>query len=269
VVTGPPTLHAERTFFGVYRVYEDAYDRHVLLHGTTIHGFESFEPDLAGVPLSYHHPDGPIGELYAALDGDPRLDHVAVVGLGVGTMAAYGRPGQRYTFYEIDPAVADIATDPALFTYLRDSDAEVAVVLGDGRLTLADSPDRYGLIFLNAFTSDAVPVHLLTREAMTLYTDRLQPGGLLVYNVTNRYLDIQAVVGGVAADLGLGAIARWDDDWDEAAGRYASHWVVVARDPADLGPLADDGRWYALEPQTAWPVWTDDFSNILSVYYGD
>jgi SAM-dependent methyltransferase len=271
VVFAPPVVFRERTFFGSLSVQPWENETIALLHGTTIHGFQNVVLDKRDIPLSYHHPDGPIGELYESLEGDPRLDDVGVLGLGVGTMAAYGEAGQDYTFYEIDQAVVDIATDERYFTYLADTPADLHIVLGDARLTLADATQtRHGLLFMNAFTSDAIPVHLLTREAVQLYFDRLEPDGLLVFNVSNRYLDVQSVVAAIAQDQGLAVLARDDDEGDVSVGRYTSQWVVVARDAAAFGTLDDgDSEWFVPQPAPGTPVWTDAFSNLLGIYYWD
>src|SRR5207253_633791 len=180
-------------------------------------------------------------------------------------LAAYGRPGDRYTFYELDPAVARIASNPRYFTYLRDSRAAVEVVVGDGRLKLATAPDRaYDLIVLDAFSSDSVPVHLLTRESVELYLRKLRPDGLVAFHVTNRYLDLEPVVAGVARSLGLAGLTQnhHASAAEERAGARSSHWIVVARTRDALGPLVRDRRWRPLENRPGLPVWTDQFSNI-------
>jgi len=145
---------------------------HELHHGTTLHGLQVTRPSERRLPTSYYHPSGPIGRLFAGLRADREhrpLDEVAVVGLGVGTLAAYAQPGEHFTFFEIDPAIVRIASDPALFSYLRDCAGTASVAVGDGRLALATAPDaHFRLIVIDAFGSDAVPVHLLTREALAL-----------------------------------------------------------------------------------------------------
>ena len=174
IATLPPTsLHSERTFFGVLRV-EEKGQRHVLVSGTTVHGAQSFAPGRQREPASYYVREGPLGQLFDALDG--RARSVAVIGLGAGGASVYGRAGERWTFYEIDEAVARIAVNPRYFTFLRDAKADIRVVIGDGRLKLAEAPDgSYDLFVLDAFSSDSVPVHLLTREAVELYLRKLSP----------------------------------------------------------------------------------------------
>jgi SAM-dependent methyltransferase len=262
-----PSLHTERTFFGVYEVYADEYSRHVLTHGTTRHGSQSTDPETTTEPLSYFHRGSPIGQVFHSSGAE--LDDVAVVGLGTGALAAYGEPGQRFVFYEIDPAVVEIARDPELFTYLLNSPAEVEVVVGDGRLELERVPDgAYDLIVLDAFSSAAIPMHLLTREAVETYAARLSEDGIIAFHITNRHLGLEPVLAGAAAELEMAGISRYDPEADYAAGTDASHWVLLAREARDLEPLAGDGRWQPLREEEA-VVWTDDFSDLLSVFYWD
>jgi hypothetical protein len=279
------SLLRERTFFGVLRVAtsenppfklmdsegHEFYRQvtfHVLVHGATRHGSQALDGDLALVPTSYYHPSGPIGQVFAELArrGPPR--EVGLVGLGAGTLAVYGRAGQRFTYFEIDPAVIRIARDPRYFTYIADSKAKVETVAGDGRLSLAREPDgKFGLIVLDAFSSDSIPVHLLTREAMALYVRKLTPDGVLAIHLSNRFMGLEDVVGAVASDLGLDALIRRDrvEAPKEAfEGKDGSIWAVVGASPSSLGALAKDPRW--AQP-TADPkfLWTDDYTNVLGV----
>jgi spermidine synthase len=193
----------------------------------------------------------------------PQRRRVGVVGLGAGSLAAYAAPGERWTFFEIDPAVIDTARDRGLFTFLADAPATVEVVPGDARLSLARAADgTFGILVLDAFSSDAVPAHLLTREAIALYTSKLAPGGVLAFHLSNRYLDLGPVVAGAARELGLAALGRFGNPTAEEARAWktASHWMVLGRAPADLAPLARDPRW--TPPARAAPAWTDDKSNL-------
>jgi SAM-dependent methyltransferase len=259
------TLRAERTFFGVYRVVDDGDGRHSLVSGTTVHGRQDAgRPD---VPLTYYHPTGPIGQWFRAWAGDDASHRVAVVGLGTGALAAYGRPGDELTFYEIDPAVVDIATDPDLFTYVGDSAADVEMVLGDGRLSLAATDDRYDLVVLDAFSSDAIPVHLMTQEALAIYRERLAPGGVIAFHVSNRYLDLAPVLARLAHDADLVGLVQRDAATAEerAAGKLASMWVLLAPGTDDLASVAGDERWRPLGDGDGAPMWTDSFSDVVSV----
>ncbi|MCB1014823.1 MAG: fused MFS/spermidine synthase, partial [Acidimicrobiales bacterium] len=263
-----PELHAERTFFGVHRVLRDDQGRHLLANGTTTHGMQ--DPRTPGEPLGYYHREGPVGELLTALDRTPAPLDVAVIGLGTGALAAYGRDGDSYTFYEIDPAVASIASDPAYFTYLADARADTRIVLGDGRLSLADTPEdvRYDVLVLDAFSSDAVPAHLLTLEAVREYLDHLAPDGVLAFHVSNRYFDLAPVVGRVGTELGLQGAVRTDapDAAASAAGHLSSQWVVLGRSPEALAPIADDPGWYDAGTAGSAPLWTDSFSDLLGAF---
>jgi SAM-dependent methyltransferase len=266
VTLGQSSLHTERTFYGVLRVVDGPRDQHVFVHGTTIHGIESFAPGRRGVPLSYYSRRGPIGQVFATLGS--RFHDVGAVGLGSGALAAYGRPGDRYTFYELDPAVARIASDRRYFTFLDDSRASIRLVIGDGRLRLAAAPAAaYDLIVLDAFSSDSVPVHLLTREAVELYLAKLRPGGVLAFHVTNRYLDLEPVVAGAAHALGLAGLSQSHHVTaaEERAGETSSRWIALARDRTALARLAADPRWRPLATGGSLPLWTDQFSNVLDV----
>ncbi|HEV3469453.1 MAG TPA: fused MFS/spermidine synthase [Pyrinomonadaceae bacterium] len=264
------TIYAERNFFGVLRAsIEESGETVNLYHGSTLHGRQYTDPSRACEPLSYYHRQGPLGSVFEAFESRPgAAPAVAVVGLGTGASAAYARVGQHWTFYEIDPAVERLARGPA-FTYLSDcAAAPVEVVLGDARLRLREAaPEAYGLIVLDAFSSDAVPAHLLTREALDLYLSKLAPGGLIAYHTSNRSLNLQLVAGGVARDAGLAARVYGDAVSDPLLGKDRSEWVVVARRPEDLGPLASDPRWETLDEQgPRLEVWRDDFSDILGVF---
>jgi hypothetical protein len=263
-------LHAERSFFGIHRVLLDPTGHfHVIAHGGTLHGRQSLDPARRREPLSYYEASGPIGQVVAASSGARERRRVAVIGLGAGSLACYSRPGQTWTFYEIDPSVERIARDPAYFTFLRDCAPGAAVVLGDARLSLVHVADQgYDLMVLDAYSSDSTPIHLITREALALYRAKLAPGGLLAFHISNQYLDLKPVLGDLARDAGLTALFQDDlviSPDDAARGKSASQWVIMARDRADFGALAGDRRWRALEGRPVPAVWTDDFSSILSV----
>ena len=260
-----PALHAERTFYGVLRVEQNG-PLHVFAHGTTVHGIESFAPGRRDVPLSYYIRRGPLGQIFRQLPQRPRS--VAVVGLGAGTTAAYGRPGDTFTFYEINRAVVRIASNPKWFTFLDDSKADIRIRIGDGRLEIAKAPDAsYDLIVLDAFSSDSVPVHLLTRDAVQVYLRKLRPGGLIAFHISNRYLDLEPVIEGIDQSLGLAGLSErfLVTEADARRGESSSTWVVIARDRADLARFAHDPRWKPVRRDPGLRVWTDEFSNILSV----
>lgn len=259
------TVHSERTFFGVHRVAVDlsgAYRQ--LLHGGTIHGLQSLDPARRREPLGYFSASGPAGQILGSLVQRPA--RIGVVGLGNGTLAAYARQGESWTFFEIDSAVERIARDSRWFTYLADSPGEVLVRLGDGRLSLGAAVECYDVLILDAYSSEAIPLHLLSREAVRVYRARLAPGGLLVFHISNRYFDLAPVVAGLAQDAGLEWRVRKDEITDPAElrrGSIPSTWAVLASDTAALRDLAIDGRWRRVPPNGA-DVWTDDYSSLLS-----
>ncbi len=264
---GDQTVFRERSFFGVSQVLVFPTERlTLLLSGTTNHGAQSLDPARRQEPLSYFHRTGPIGQVFAALpvQDTPR---VAIIGLGAGSLACYGTPGQQFTFYEIDPTVLRIARDPRYFTFLQLCAPDIRVVLGDARLSLAAAPDAsYGLIVLDAFSSDAIPSHLLTREALGLYLRKLRESGLLALHISNNRLDLEPTVANLARDAQLVALAQFDEKVspDEArAGKTPSHWVVLARRWEDLRALPHSRQWHALSARPDKTLWTDDFSNIF------
>ncbi|MFQ3667642.1 MAG: fused MFS/spermidine synthase [Fimbriimonadaceae bacterium] len=258
-------VYFNRDFFGSVRVvdWESKKERH-FIHGTTIHGMQSLDPALRTTAFAYYHPDGPIGDLFRSREFPPG-SRVGVVGLGAGSVAAYAKPGQHWTFYEIDPAVRRIAENPKLFTYLHDMKAPHQIVLGDARFSLQNTDRTYDLLVLAAYSSATVPVHLLTREAFAVYLSRLRPGGIMVMHIGNRFLDLEPVVGGLARDAGLAARIRTDFGSPIIPGRTMSQWVALARTEADLGPLATMENWLRLRVRDDLRVWTDDYSSVVAV----
>jgi MFS family permease len=273
-VNAPGTvLLTERSFFGVHRVLDQGDGKRRYVHGNTTHGLQDLTPGEDTVPLTYYYPTGPIGQVFETFKGPKAKKEVALVGLGIGSLSAYGEPGQQYTFFEIDPDVLWIARDSGMFTYLQRSKAQIRYVLGDARLMMAKEPDhRFGLIVLDAFSSDSIPVHLLTTEALAMYVDKLAPGGIISFHISNRYLNLRGVLANAAAEQGLKFLCRDDsnsDQWpaDELrVGKSPSRWVVMARKDADFGPLRDDPEWHEFYRAKEAPTWTDDYSNILSVF---
>jgi hypothetical protein len=250
-------LLESRTFFGVHRV-QPADGRLELVSGSTVHGAQ--DPDDRGEPLTYYTRGGPAGQVMATFGAG--AEEVGLVGLGVGALAAYGDTGQRFTVYEIDPEVVRIARDTGLFTYLADTSAAVDYRIGDGRLELAAEHDRaFDVLVLDAFSGDAIPVHLLTVEAFATYRDRLAPDGVVAVHISNRYLDLRPVLAGAAEAHGMAALVRRDPAGAEGDGSW---WAVLAEDEADLAPLAGDDRWRPVA-EAGVVRWTDTRSNLLAV----
>lgn len=198
-----------------------------------------------------------------------RDGRVAIIGLGTGALACHGGAGQNYTFYEIDPMIEKIARDPRLFTYLRDCAPRVTVVIGDARLSLAEAADRfYDVIVLDAFSSDVIPIHLLTREALQLYVRKMRPDGILLVHISNRYMDLAPVVARLAQDLSLAGYIQNDfaiAPSDSAEGKSASRWIMLARAEKDAAPFLASQRWQPLPDVDGADLWTDDFTDLLKV----
>jgi hypothetical protein len=252
----PGLLRRDRTFYGVSQVHEE-HGARVLQSGTTVHGVQRIDPARAGEPLAYYTRSGPIGQLFDLVDARD----VGVVGLGAGSLAAYAGPGDHLTFYEIDPAVVAIAQDPALFTYLSDAAGTVDVQVGDGRLLLDRAGGRrHDVLVLDAFSSDAIPLHLLTREAFAVYGAHLADGGALAIHVSSRFFDLAPQVAALAADAGLRALQLEHDAVTDPLAQ-PSHWVVATADEGLLDALVAAG-W--TPPEAADDVWTDDHADLLA-----
>lgn len=258
----------ERTFFGMHTVRNDGRFR-VLGHGTTIHGMESLDPAHKGEPLAYYHRRGPVGNIFSILSD--RFERVGLIGLGAGSMASYSRDGQTFDFFEIDPTVVRIAQDPAYFSFLTDALATIRVVLGDGRLAIAREPDAsYDCIVLDAFSSDSVPVHLLTREAVELYASKLRPGGVLLFHLSNRHLDLGPFAAAAAESVGMACIERQDDrtlEQTAESGRQGSRWMLASANPEVLEAFDRDVRW--MPSRTAPRPWTDARADIVAALLSD
>jgi hypothetical protein len=263
-----------RSFFGVAKITESSDGQFRLLqHGTTLHGGQRIrgadgQPPSDPTELLLYYWDGSaIGQAFdavrARIGGPIRY---AVIGLGTGSLACRAGPDDIVHYYEIDPAIIEIARDPNLFTFVSSCRPNMPIILGDARLTLTDAPDgAYDLIIVDAFSSDAIPIHLLTREAMAIYLKKLSPHGMVVLHVSNRYLELASVVAGIAA--ANGAVTRINDsvEIDEGANpyKYSGTVAAVVRDEEDFGALAQAPDWHLRAPNPSQWVWTDDYSNIV------
>jgi hypothetical protein len=300
-------------------VYRQELSFRKLSHGTTLHGMQAAESftrhlyddlpafgamsgwdvlltvgatkawDFRQEPLTYYARTGPVGHMVQRFrEAFPPTTPMAMVGLGTGTVACYARPGQPLTFYEIDPSVVRLVEGDQHFSYVTDArrrGATVEFVLGDARVKLEEQADRkFGLLLVDAFSSDSIPVHLLTKQAVELYRDRLLRGGLLGLHISNRYIDLEPVCGRLAAECGM-ACRVFNDEDESVPGKSRSSWVVLARTEADLGDaltgVESDTRFGALGGGYGWyrfnhpwrpvkyvdqvPPWTDDYSDVLRV----
>jgi hypothetical protein len=280
-------LYQQRSFFGVHRVvdWSEAFERQqyparYLYHGTTVHGKQYQVAPLDDEPLTYYHRSGPIGQVMSVYNRDGRRN-LGVIGLGAGSLAHYAKPGQHVTFYEIDPVVRRLAfdEDQPYFTFVRNArrrGAHLELLMGDGRLTIErqqlTEADKYGILVVDAFSSDAIPLHLITHEALQVYLNRLTEDGLLAFHVSNRHLDLQPVLANLAKARDLAALSQ-RDTLTQYPGKTPSTWVVLARKPQYLNGLCGLSVWGELKPGEGeqWPdldkvgVWSDDYSNLLRV----
>ncbi|MEZ5871216.1 MAG: fused MFS/spermidine synthase [Nitratireductor sp.] len=262
-------LYADRSFFGVITAHHADNGRFVVMaHGTTEHGAMRVEPKTPPEPIAYYHRSGTIAATLFASQakraGKP--SNVGIVGLGAGAMLCHRKPGESWTVFEIDPAVIAVASDASIFRYVSECGADTPMVLGDARLTLADEPQgKFDYLLIDAFSSDSIPVHLLTVEALELYRSRLAPGGILAIHISNRYMELESVVAAMASETGMtGRAAMFLPPQHLRSGEHVNpaHVVVLARSDRDLGGMTTDQRWRPLADHGTTP-WTDGYSNIL------
>ena len=262
-------LYATRTFFGVYRVSEDLAGRyHGLAHGTTLHGMQALAPERRGEALTYYHRDRPVRPGVARRCRAPRRRRRSRSSVSASARSPPTR-GRRSTGRSSKSIRRSSGSRGRreYFSFLDACGDRCRVVIGDARISLARVPEHaYDLLVLDAFSSDSIPMHLMTREAFALYLSRLAPDGALVMHISNRHLRLAPVVARLAAESGAGRAAAdrgVGPGWPE--GKNASHWIVMARTQADLDAADERPRWPPLVASPSTPLWTDDFSNILSV----
>ncbi len=270
-------LFQERTFFGVLSVRdtiipdENQQPETVreLYHGTTKHGAERLLASHITTPLTYYSRPGPIGQLFSEFDAENQHWRIGAVGLGAGALACYSKEGQDWRFYEIDPLVVKVAQDPTWFHYLERCNQNAAMIIGDARLSLTQETDKhFDLLIMDAFSSDAVPTHLLTREAMQLYFDKLKDDGLLAFHITNRHLALKKVLADHVESLKLSGLLQEFKPEDNAPLVVATDWVVIAKNPERLERLRQSrlGHWQKLPLTFGLQPWTDDFTHIIGIW---
>ncbi len=267
IVYARSTLVEERNFYGALRVREShvppqAETVRTLLHGTIEHGTQWFAPQFRHNPTTYYATDSGVG-LALGYCCDDRPRNIGVIGLGAGTLAAYGRPGDRMRFYEINPAIRPIAEH--LFTYLRESGAQISFADGDARISLThEAPQNFDVLVVDAFSGDAIPIHLLTTQAMAVYRRHLAPGGVLAFHVSNQYLDLPPEIAQVAAASGL-EVRVVDTPAQEARGEYRATWVLVTDNTAFLAQPRVVTFARRIYLRGGPPAWTDDYSSLLPI----
>lgn len=265
------TLFKDRNFFGVVKVIERETPLgpvHVFIHGDTTHNTQLMADAWRRKPLLYYAEGGPFDKAISSLR-NRRVGNlnIAAVGLGAGAVACYAKPGERWTFYEVDPAVVRIARDPKLFTYLSECQPDADILVGDARINLATAEDgAFDLIIIDAFSSDSIPAHLVTREALALYRSKMKPEGLLLFHTTNGIVDVTSVTAALAEDAGLSARAmtyRPAEGDPLAAYKAPTIGVIVGTRSAIGHTLGDDPDWRAVAPHPYVSVWTDDYSHVV------
>lgn len=268
---GGNTVHLARNTFGTLFVRDVAKsDVRYLIHGTTLHGMQNLPLNHSPSPGSYYHRNGPLGDMFGILDGRDDAQNIAALGLGVGTVACYTHPGRNFRFFEINQAVIDIATNPGYFTYLSSCQPDAGIILGDARLNMAKEADNtYDLILVDTFSSDSIPVHLMTLEALDIYNQKLKEDGIIAFHVSNRYFDLKPVIAAMANEAGLFYAYNADmgSGGKESGGTMHSASIYVAVSP--LQSVIDDllksmKGWVVYDAGTEFPtVWTDDYVNIF------
>lgn len=270
--TDPRVVLSKRNFFGLIRIKVDNYNNLCeIMDGATIHGGQSLDPQERSQPYYYYSEESPIWSLLKVLTHSIGIKRHGIIGMGAGTMAAYAAPGQSLTMFEINPNVVQIATNPFYFTFIYDAvkrKAKVDIKTGDGRLELCKEPDKsYSYLVVDAYSSDSIPLHLMTREAIAIYDKKLVDGGGIAFHVTSTYYDVSSVLARAAQSLDMFAVAL--DDYEsttEITGEVAdSRWVVISRDKELVRKLIEDHGWKPIKFDKDTKLWTDDYCDILSV----
>jgi spermidine synthase len=264
-----------RNFFGIKSVtIIPKTSVRTLYHGSTNHGAQDFAPQRRQIPLTYFHREGPAGDIFALPVAQHEAFKVGIIGLGVGSLVTYARPGNEFTFYEIDPDIIDMVSgENPIFSFVYEQASQTRIISGDGRLKLQEAPvNYYDMIVLDAFSSDAIPMHLITNEALQIYLTRLQPEGVLALHISNRYLDLLPVLKNMAEKNSLKALFTQDHTFNAAEPanylRERCTYVVMARSDAPIATLkaVKNKTWQELPadlPEV--PLWTDSFSSIIPI----
>lgn len=274
--TSAETIYMTRNFFGKKSVgirYSPSI--RVLYHGSTDHGAQDIAPERSNIPLFYYHREGPVGDIFALPSAKERELKVGIIGLGVGSIAAYSKPGNEFIFYEIDPDVIDMVSgESPIFSFIYDNASQCRIICGDGRLKINETANGFfDMIFLDAFSSDAIPVHLITAEALQIYLSKLKPNGILALHITNQYLNLQPILKKMAEVNSLKALMTSDKFFDTRAKsnflRYSCVYVVMARNYQTIENLTkvSNKTWQEFSPGIPdLGLWTDSYSSLIPIF---
>jgi spermidine synthase len=261
-VNNKDNIHIARNFFGVIKIYDgniaekDNNDVRIFLHGTTLHGFQPLGENYRNKSFGYYGEASPVGDIFQIADPS----RIAVIGLGVGLLGCHTKAGRDFTFYEIDQNVIDAAKTH--FTALKDCGYK-DIILGDGRLELAKTDDKYDVIFMDAFSSDSVPAHLITEEAIEIYFSKMKDDAPVVVHISNRHLDLRKPLAAIAKDKGYYFREKIYEKTDENPYEFSSHWTVITKDK-NFAEKLDKKGWKSTK--TSIRPWTDDYSNLLVTF---
>ena len=260
----------DRNYFGIIKVFSQD-GTHFFYHGTTLHGAQPQDDEHRYMPVTYYSPGGPTSDVFKEMDRHGGRQEVGVIGLGVGSVVCYKAPGRHFDFFEIDADVAKYAEDPQYFTYLSGCKSPYTVILGDGRLKIAEMPDKhYNLIYLDAFSSDNIPIHVMTKEAFEIYFAKLAPGGIITMNISNRFLDLRPVLAAIGKELGFTVYFKFHEPAvtdDKVSKLYTkSLFAVMAKDERDIAPFAEKYGWKPYTKEIKVRPWTDDYANIIGSF---
>ncbi len=265
-------LAEDRNYFGIIRIYEEK-NYNFLYHGTTLHGAQPRDEKLQFMPVTYYSPGGPASNVFEQISKKHGKQEIAVLGLGVGSVVCYKAPERHFDFFEIDQDIARYAEDPKYFTYLSGCKSPYSIILGDGRLKIAEKPNKhYDMIFLDAFSSDNIPIHVMTKEAFKIYFDKLKDDGVITMNISNRYLDLRPVLVAIGKELGFTVYFKFhapETKKDDISELYTtSMFAIMAKDEKTLAPYVENYDWKPYTKDYQVRAWTDDYANILSSVIG-
>lgn len=260
----------ERNFFGVLRIQDyPAQQIRILSNGTTTHGAQALDHNFKKIPLTYYHPAGAVGDIFAVMDGYTGEQKIAALGLGIGSIACYNRTGRSFDFYEINQQVIDITENPKYFSYLKDCGSPYKIVLGDARHKIEEAPDHsYGMIFVDVFSSDNIPIHVMTLEAIETYKKKLKPGGIIVIHVSNRYFNLQREVAALAKATNMQMLYRLTKGGNVLGTKMSytpSIYTVMSDNPQVMAEF-EKRQWTPVEIPEDMHPWTDDYANIIRAF---